>query len=330
MTHPLITPAVADSEILILNLYYLHACPTPSDPTMAWGSEVEMSGLTDYVSRANRRSRVVISPAHVLVKAVGRALQRHPRFNRRVLGRRLYRFRNVNVLMPFQKRHAAGADLCLFKNVCDSSLSDIAEQLWRRNRETAHSDSKYHVQERLFRRLPRRLAGALFRLQVWLSNHWNRPVDSLNEQLRSAAVLVNYLGFKGAPPLRTFHPSRFPSESFALNITMGPGEYRSVVDVGNVVARRVASLFIRADHRIVDAYDLGKFVSTLRSLLEDPERIDSKSDGVPAAKDAAERTTLPHGKWENSQAADLHDGIRQIGNPATTVVNRLPFRTFGE
>ncbi|MFQ5730719.1 MAG: 2-oxo acid dehydrogenase subunit E2 [Planctomycetaceae bacterium] len=284
MTRPLITPAVADTEIPILNLSYLHACPTPSDPAMTWGTDVETAGLTDYISRANRGSRVLISPAHVLVKVVGRALELHPRFNRRILGRRLYRFRDINVLMPLQKGRDAGADLCLFKNVSRRSLKDVAEELWKRNRKSAHGKSRYRKQERIFRRLPRRLAGMLLRFQIGLTNRWNRPTDSYNEPFRSAPVLVNYLGFKGAPPMRSFQPSRFPTESLTLNVTMGPGEHRPAVHDGKVVVRRVAPLFVRADHRIVDAYDLGKLVDTLRSLLEEPGWIAGANGEVrPAA-----------------------------------------------
>jgi len=130
-------------------------CSPPSDPTIVWGTEVETARLTEYVSRANRGSRVLISPAHVLVKAVGRALALHPKFNRRILGRRLYRFRDVNVLMPFQRPGGKGAGLCLFKNVDTSSLSEIAAELWKRSRETAGDGSPHGLAERTFRLLLR-------------------------------------------------------------------------------------------------------------------------------------------------------------------------------
>jgi len=277
MTDPLLRPPVTDAETPILNLYYLHACRPPADPTMVWGTEVETAELTRYVSRANRGSGVLLSPAHVLVKAVGRALELHPQFNRRILGGRLYRFSDVNVLMPFQRAGENEAELCVFRNVNTCSLSDIARELWQRSRDIDSRDSSAGSSGspgRFLRRLPRRLARWLLRFQVWLCNRWNLPLDSLNEHLRVSPVLVNYFGFRGAAPLRSFKPSRFPSESFTLNVTMGPEELRPVAEEHRVEARRRAPLFVRADHRIVDAYDLGKFVSTLRDLLSDPADID--------------------------------------------------------
>lgn len=301
MNRQLMTPAIADAEIPILNLYYLHACRTPSDPTIVWGTDVETDRLTEYVSGANRGSHVLISPAHVLIKAVGRALVLHPEFNRRILGRRLYRFRDVNVLMPFQRPGGNGAGLCLFNNVDTSSLSSIATHLWKRTRETPRDGSPHGQAERTFRLLPRWLAGPLFRLQVWIANRWNRPVDDLNEPLRASPVLVNYLGFNGAPPMRSFNPSRFPTESFTLSVTMGPAELRPLVQDGRVVARRVAPLFVRADHRLVDAYDLGKFVSTLRNLLNDPTQLDGTTRGLPTVPRRAALSSVSNIENERPQ-----------------------------
>lgn len=283
MYWPLKTPAVAKSEIPILNSYYIKACPTPSDPTMVWGTEVETSRLNDFLRQANTSSSVLVSGAHVLLRAVGQALVRHPRFNRRVLRRRLYRFRDVNLLMPFQKRREGEAELFLLKNADSRSVDEIAREMWQYYRRAARGEHAYGDQARLFRRIPSWLAHWALRLQLWCTNHLNRPVDSLNEQLRSASVLVNYLSHNGAAPMRSFKPSRFPSDCWTLNVTMGPTERRPVAIGENVVIRPVAPLFVRADHRVVDAYDLGKFIATLRTLLSDPRQM----DGATPATDPA-------------------------------------------
>jgi pyruvate/2-oxoglutarate dehydrogenase complex dihydrolipoamide acyltransferase (E2) component len=40
-------------------------------------------------------------------------------------------------------------------------------------------------------------------------------------------------------------------------------------------------LFLRADHRLVDAYQVGRFLAVMRDLLNHPERLD-----LPAGTDA--------------------------------------------
>ena len=277
MYWPLQTPAVAESEIPILNSYYLKACPTPSDPTMLWGTEVDTGRLNNYLQQKNANSSVLISGAHVLLRAVAESLLRYPKFNCRVLGQRLYRFRDINVLMPLQNRRTGEADVFLLKSADSRSVSEIAREVWQHSRNAARGEHAYDGQTRLFRRIPRWLSRWLLRLHLWTTNHLNRPINALNEQLRSAPVLVNYLSYNGAAPMRSFKPSRFPSDCWTLSVTMGPSERRPVADGDDVIIRSVASLFVRADHRIVDAYELGKFVDTLRSLLSDPWQMEQET-----------------------------------------------------
>jgi hypothetical protein len=42
-------------------------------------------------------------------------------------------------------------------------------------------------------------------------------------------------------------------------------------------------LFVRADHRLVDAYQLGRFVAALRDLMNHPERLDEGAGAAIAA-----------------------------------------------
>ena len=60
MYQPLHTRPVPESEIPILNSYYLKACPTPSDPTMVWGTEGETTMMRDYRQRMNDVSALLV------------------------------------------------------------------------------------------------------------------------------------------------------------------------------------------------------------------------------------------------------------------------------
>ena len=42
----------------------------------------------------------------------------------------------------------------------------------------------------------------------------------------------------------------------------------------------VMPLFVRADHRLVDAYQVGRFLALVRDLLSHPERLDSPADQI--------------------------------------------------
>ncbi|MEE2738424.1 MAG: 2-oxo acid dehydrogenase subunit E2, partial [Planctomycetota bacterium] len=64
------------------------------------------------------------------------------------------------------------------------------------------------------------------------------------------------------------------NESLMMNITMGPSELRPIVQNERVVIRPVAPLFVRADHRTVDAYRIAQFTETLRSYISNPDQMD--------------------------------------------------------
>jgi hypothetical protein len=269
-------------------LYYLHARDAAhTDPTMVWGTEFDVLGLQDFLQERNRTSSVLITPAHVLLWATAQTLIRHPEFNCRVVGRRIYRFRQLNLRMAMFNAQRGDVDVLLIERADTMRLEEMAGVVWRalmaRNQE---GGLRVRRDAERLRRLPATAFHWLLRAYSWLDRRLPLPTITRLELLRSAAVLVNDLSFRGAPPMRSYKPTRFPDETAVLNVTLGPMEEKAVVRHGEITAGTVAPLFVRADHRIVDAYRLGRFVSDLRNLLEHPQQLDTWS---PRAGDAGEQ-----------------------------------------
>ncbi len=158
----------------------------------------------------------------------------------------------------------------LVKHADTLTLDQIARTLWKNQRKTAKADSLDHRDRRLIRRLPDFILRWGFRAFVWLERNVRLPSIRLN-RVSNAPVVVNYLGFSGAPPMRMYKPSAYPNESSHLSVTMGPIETRPVVQNGELAVGRVAPLFVRGDHRLTDAYLLASFVGALREYLANPE-----------------------------------------------------------
>jgi chloramphenicol O-acetyltransferase len=263
MSWPLKPHPVPDSQIPAWTSYYLAVCNVPSDPTIVWGSDFPTAGLERYLRQRNQASDVILSPAHVLIRAVGCCLAAHPEFNRRVLRRRLYEFKGVHVAVPIRDVTNV-PEVCVVENAHAKSEEEIAQELLAHARNLARQQSPYQRNARLFHRIPRVLRRTALRLLLHEVNAWRLPVRSLTRRLRSAGVMVNYLGHRELPPMRSFKPSRFPLESCTLNITVGPAGVDGVNGP-------ISPLFVRADHRVVDAYQLGQFVADLRQMLMEPE-----------------------------------------------------------
>jgi hypothetical protein len=251
------------------NFYYLNLCPPQRDPTIVWGTDVDCSGLQTFLKELNAHSSALVTPAHVLIAATGRALKAHPHFNRRILKRRIWSYKDVNIVMPFRPK--SGLDVMFFANVDRKSIADVAAEAWRNSQSSAGEHEG--VPQPIYMRFPRSLQAWLQPFHVWLVNHVNLKVRGTNNRQRAASTMVNYFGHRGMAPLRSFKPSRLPYESVSLTVTMGAIEQRPVAVRGEVVIRPIAPIFIRADHRIVDAHEIGAFAETLRKLLSEPATI---------------------------------------------------------
>jgi|GEM_PF-3465755 len=241
-----------------------------------------------------------------------RTLVHHPEFNRRLLGRSIHGFKEVNVPRPIRHARERRADIVLLRNIDRHSLADIAADLWQQAHDAARGEFQYDPPTRLYRSLPQRLRRHLLRFQVWLNNNWNLPADRGSERQRCAAVLINYPGFDGAAPLRSFKPSRLPAEGFPFSITMGRTEPRPVATVEGILAiRPVAPVFAHADRRLVDLVQVGELVQSLREALGNPQRLD---ENTPASQELSSVLRSPAG--DTSSEAETH---RLSGNDRQTL-----------
>lgn len=277
---------VSTSEITLINHQYLSQ-GARSDSTMVWGTDVDAEGLSDFIVEKNRSSKVLISAAHVLLQAVARSLAQFPQLNCRVIRGRIYRFRNVNVRMIAYNARKADVDILTIEQAHQLSLDDIGQFLWNSQLRIAAGNHADHLDKTWLTWGPavtRRWGSRLF---WWLDRNCRLPRLGRIDRHLDSAVVVNHLGFPGAPSMSTYKPSKFPDESSLLSVTMGRIEERPVVHEGRVVARRVAPLFIRADHRITDAYLLGKFVAALNDALTAPQSMELQTGDAPSNRNAA-------------------------------------------
>jgi hypothetical protein len=286
MKWPLDAVPVSRSEIPLYNLCYLHAANASSvDPTIVWGSEVELDELQAYLRDRNRDSGILLSPVHVLLQAVSHALTKHPEFNRRVIGRRVFAYREINLRLAFRNQRSGEVGIVLLRRVNELCLGEIARTVWSSVIELATGRWNGERDCRRLKRLPSFLFHWLSRIYTWLDHHFRLPTVGRLDALRSGAVYVSDLSFHGAPPMRCYKPSRFPDESSAISVTLGPAEDRVQVRRGAMVISKVAPLIIRVDHRLVDAYQLGRFMATVRELMVHPGVMEgivttgSESDG---------------------------------------------------
>ena len=261
-------------ELGWVNTTYLGTGIAHWDPMMVWGTSIETEPLERFLAEKRRRTGQILSTAHILVRAVAQCLSEHPRVNRRVTGRRVHQYDGVNIVVPMLQTRTGEVDPIFLRRADTMSLAEIAERFWTEARSKALGaavESRRREENRSFqktlvavgRKLRLQWIHKMARVAFYLGSRFRIPTwFAFQQELNGAGAFVNYLGFPGAPSMLSFKPSCLPMNSYSVNVTMGPTEPRPIVIDNAVVVRRQAPLFVRADHRMVNAHDAAAFIST--------------------------------------------------------------------
>ena len=270
------------TELGMMKCVYLADSRAHRDPTIVWGTAVDSQPMTDFLSTESRRSNTLLSQAHVLICAVARSLAEHPGLNCKVIGRRVYPFKQINIAMPLLAPLDKQVVPVLLRNTEQMSLREIAQNIWNEARQRgaeAAAERRREASQTPWQRFWNRL-WVNFRLQAILrgaslalmvNNQFRRPTRAYNAQFNSVSALVNLLSFpSGAPAMQSFKPSSLPMNSALLTVTMASPEWRAIVVDGEVVARRMSPLFVKVDHRLAHSHEIAAFMNSLCGYLTEP------------------------------------------------------------
>lgn len=274
MKWPLVKRAIPDRQIPLYNRFYLHASAASEvDPILVWGTEIDADALQSFLRERNRNERILITTAHALIRATALALEQFPEMNVRLVGRRIYAFRHVNVRMAFFHRRNSEMDLLIISDANLKSLERIGLEIWQRLLQAGRGEGGRDRDLARLRWIPSFWFRQILRLYDFLDRHVRLPTFGRLDGTRASCVTVNDLSFPGAPPMRIYKQTRFPDRSDSFNLTLGPIENKVVVRLDKFVSVKVMPLFLRADHRLVDAQQAGRFLAAVRDLLSNPERL---------------------------------------------------------
>jgi hypothetical protein len=302
--HPIEPNPVPMADLGTMKSVYLADSRAHRDPTIIWGTAVDAQPVTDFVVAESRRANVLLSPAHVLVSAVARTLAEHPHLNRKVIGRRVYPYNEINIVIPLLSPVDKQVDPVFIRGVEHKSLGEIATYLWNEARdrgaeaaEEKRRDAARSPWQRLlvrkWRSFKLRAISSTISYGFAVVNNFRRPNWRFNARFNAVSALVNYLNFPGgAPPMLSFKPSSLPMNAALLTVSMGGPEWRPAVVEGQVVAQRMAPLFVKADHRLVHSHEIAAFMRTLCGYLTNPCRLTETESPMTVSVGTATTATL--------------------------------------
>ncbi len=261
----------------IFNQLYLASCGPLADPTLVWGSFIDMEPIEAFLENLRRSAPLIPSTPHILLRAVVAAIACHPHFNRRVVRRKVREIDGINVLMPLLRSSTGHVSMMYLRHAERMGLHEICQRLWMALRNGQSTDVPSACRD-----LPgNRWLGWLEGLRrywhirsapifFYLANRLRYPNLGGDGGFQQGSALVNYFAFPGGPPMHYFKPSSLPVNAPPVYVALGPTMPHVVVRDQVPTVGRVALLVVKADHRIVDAPRLAAFVATLRHFLQKP------------------------------------------------------------
>jgi chloramphenicol O-acetyltransferase len=299
MKWPLVERPIPNDQVPLYNRFYLHASAASQvDPILVWGTEIDADALQAYLHERNRGGRILITAAHALIRATALALEQFPEMNVRLVGRRIYAFRDVNIRMAFFHRRNSEMDLILIEHANIKSVERIGLEIWQRMLQAGRGEGTRDRDLARFRRIPAFWFRQIIRLYGFLDRHLRLPTLGRLDGTRSGCMMLNDLSSPGSPPMRVYKPTRFPDRSDSFNMTLGPMESKVAARSDGFVSINVMPLFLRADHRLVDAQQVGRFLATVRDFLSHPEKL---AGGYSEQSDIDRIVDEKHGKRPRRQ-----------------------------
>ena len=167
---------------------------------MIWGTDIDAEALLAFVKQSNEPAEVVISVTHVLIKAVAATLARFPQLNCRIVGGRIYRFRDVNVRIVSFDRKTSDVDILTLPQADRASLHDIGRFLWDHQLQLATGRYVDRFDKAMLGRwCPGWLRPTTIRLFWWLERNFRLPRIGRIDRHLDSSVVVNYLAFAARP-----------------------------------------------------------------------------------------------------------------------------------
>jgi len=250
----------------------VHVWRTPSDPTVYGVLEVDMRRALDYLAALNAiPGGARVTPAHLVVKAIAKALAETPEANAMVALGRVYVRDSVDVYC--QVATDGGRDLSGVKirHADRKSPAEIADELTAAAAAVREGrDKGSEATKKSLGRLPDFLLRPMLRLTGFLTFDLRLDLSAFGvayDQFGGAMVSnVGSFGLhNGLAPL-------VPVSRSPIVLLVGSVTDRPLVEDGKVIAAPMCNIGATFDHRLIDGFQGSAMARIVIDAVKDPEQ----------------------------------------------------------
>lgn len=225
--------------------------------------EIELDAVLDYCKENE------INFYEFCIKAIGAAIQKHPKINATVRFGRIYPRKDVSIFFHTIKgREHDDLSGVLFTNPQNLSWKEINNEFTNGVQAVRESKSPYEKSKRITGKTPLWLVKPLIDFYSFVAYSLNRnhsffamPKDAFGSVMVTAV---------GSLDLTAALCPIAPYTKVPLILSIGKIEERAIVKNGNITAAKMASFGFTFDHRLIDGMHFSDLFLCFKSYLLNP------------------------------------------------------------
>ncbi|MEY4616070.1 MAG: hypothetical protein RJB66_1030 [Pseudomonadota bacterium] len=245
---------------------------TAGDPSVYSEMEFECEAALAYLAKISEQTGKKLTITHFVGKACAETIRRHPELNCILRWGKLYRRQDVDIFFQVAS-DTKGEDLSgtTVRHIDKKNIIEIAEDMQnkvKRIRDTGDID--YKEMKKTMRMIPAWASRYLLNFSSYLMytlNLWSPLLGVPKDPFGS--IMITSIGSIGLE--RAFVPL-VPYSRIPCLIAIGSIRDAALVQNGQVVVKKVISLCVTFDHRVIDGMHASHMVKTMKKIFANPEQ----------------------------------------------------------
>lgn len=269
-----------DSLHYITGIIYPNRCDNEAYVSL----RIDLTAMNEYLARKNETEKdFPYTMFHLIVAALLKTITLRPKMNRFIVNSNFYQRNEVSAAFVVKKQFSdTGAEaLAVLHGKDDFTVADVHEYIRSQVQECRSEkvDPTTGVMDYL-NKIPRFISKAAIRFLMWLDKHGWVPKDIIATDPYYNSVVISNLG---SIKLNCGYHHLTNWGTCSVFCIIGEKSKRPVYhEDGTIEMREMLDLGLTIDERLADGYYYSKTIRLLKTLLENPELLET-----PANKEVA-------------------------------------------
>ena len=265
-----------DSLHYITGIMYPNRCDNEAYVSL----RIDLTAMNEYLARKNETEKdFPYTMFHLIVAALLKTITLRPKMNRFIVNSNFYQRNEVSAAFVVKKQFSdTGAEaLAVLHGKDDFTVADVHEYIRSQVQECRSEkvDPTTGVMDYL-NKIPRFISKAAIRILMWLDKHGWVPKDIIATDPYYNSVVISNLG---SIKLNCGYHHLTNWGTCSVFCIIGEKSKRPVYhEDGTIEMREMLDLGLTIDERLADGYYYSKTIRLLKTLLENPELLETPAN----------------------------------------------------